>query len=372
MIPSPNAASVPTNAAVLEAADLLKRAKKPVIVAGLGTSRDKVSKEVTAFSEMHNIPVVTSFMAKGVISDKSDLSLGTIGFFINDHIDAYMEDVDVVLAVGYDFAEFEPSAINPAGDKTIINLHTFVQETHESFPISSQLIGALGESLNKLSENLKNYKADVVDNTVKQELLEEFNDGESNGEAPLSPVQLVNATRKALPENGKVLIDTGAVKMWMARLFPSYALNSVLINNGLSTMSWALPGTIAAKLLYPETPMLTVMGDGGFLMTIQEIMTAVKNNIPLTILIWGDSGYGLIKWKMDMDLGEHAEVDFKNPDFIKIAEAFGGNGYIVDSRDDLETKLRECLERDEGINIIVAPVDYSKNMDLTEKLENQK
>lgn len=371
VISSPNAASIPTDAVIQNAAELLKKAKKPVLVAGLGTSRDKVSKEVTAFAEKHNIPVVTSFMAKGVISDQSDLSLGTIGFFIEDHIDAYMKEVDVVLAVGYDFAEFEPSAINPDRDKTIINLHTFIQETHEHFPIDVQLIGALGASLEKLSENLKDYKAESVKNTVKQKLREELNEGESDGVAPLSPVQMVHATRKALPEEGKVLIDTGAVKMWMARLFPSYALNSVLINNGLSTMSWALPGTIAAKLLYPETPMLTVVGDGSFLMTMQEIATAVKNDIPLTILIWDDSGYGLIKWKMDMELGEHAEVDFKNPDFIKMAEAYGGNGYVVDSRDDLENKLRECLEKDEGIHIIVAPVDYSKNMDLTEKLGNQ-
>ena len=370
VIASPNVQSVPAVLAVEDAASLLKHAKKPVILAGLGASREKISAEVTHFAEAHQIPVVTSFMAKGVLSDKSDLSLGTIGFFIDDYIDSYMEDVDVVLAVGYDFSEFEPSAINPNKDKKIINLHTFIQETHENFSIEAQLIGDLKKSLNKLSHYLGDYKLESEANPVKDKLLKEFNEGQREGEVPLSPNQIVHATRKALPEKGKVLIDTGAVKMWMARLFPSFELNSVLINNGLSSMSWALPGTIAAKLLYPKIPMLTVMGDGSFLMTIQEIATAVRYDIPLTILIWDDSGYGLIKWKMDMDLGEHAKVDFDNPDFIKIAESFSGNGYVVSSREDLEQKLKETLEKDEGINIIVAPVDYSENMDLTKSLED--
>lgn len=369
VIPSPNPVSVPIDSEMKEAVNDLKNAKKPVLLAGLGVSRENLSKEITQFSQSHHIPVMTSFMAKGALSDHSKLSLGTVGFFIEDYIDDYLEDVDLILAVGYDFSEFEPSAINPNKDKKIINLHTFPQETHEHYPMASQLVGNLRETLDKLSNDLGDYVFETHTNPVSEGLLEEFNEGEKDGEVPLSPNQIVHATRQALPEEGKVLVDTGAVKMWMARLFPTFELNSVLINNGLSSMSWALPGTIAAKLLFPEIPMLTVMGDGSFLMTLQEIATAVKYDIPLTILIWDDSGYGLIKWKMAMDLGQHANVDFDNPDFIKIAESFGGNGYVVDSREDLEQKLSECLKKDEGINLIIAPVDYSENMDLTNNLK---
>lgn len=287
VVPSPTPVSVPIDSEIKTAGELLKNAKKPILLAGLGVSREKLSKEIAHFSEKHQIPVVTSFMAKGAISDASDLSLGTVGFFIEDHIDAYLEEVDLILAVGYDFSEFEPSAINPNKEKKIINLHTFIQETHEYYTMDSQLIGNIRETLNKLSNDLGEFAFVNYTNPVKQALLEEFNEGEKNGEVPLSPNQIVHATRKSLPENGKVLVDTGAVKMWMARLFPTVELNSVLINNGLSSMSWALPGTIAAKLLYPNTPMLTVMGDGSFLMTLQEIATAVKYDIPLTILILG-------------------------------------------------------------------------------------
>ena len=367
----PNPQIEPTDEVISEAKNLLKNAKKPLILAGLGVSRENISSEIRQFSEKHHIPVTTTFMAKGTVSDKSDLSLGVVGFFVDDHINSYLKDVDVILAIGYDFAEFDPSVINPDRDKKIINMHTFVQETHKNFSMETKLIGNLANSIKKLSDALENYQAEPKDNSVRQKLINEFDQGEQDGEVALSPVQIVHATRKALPKEGKVLIDTGAVKMWMARLFPAYELNTVLINNALSSMSWAIPGTIAAKLLHPDIPMLTVVGDGAFHMSSAEIATAKKNNIPLTILIWDDSGFGLIKWKMDMELNEHSNVDFDNPDFIKIAEAYGGNGYVVKSRDDLEETLKSCLEKDQGINIIVAPVDYQDNMKLTEQLNQQ-
>lgn len=370
VLESTNHAIVPNEEVILEAAELLKKVENPIILAGLGVSREDVSVELREFSEKHQIPVATSFMAKGVIPDTSELSLGVVGFFVEDYIDNYIEDVDLILTVGYDFSEFDPEAINPNSDKKIINLHTFSQETHEHFPVTTQLIGKLSDSLGNLSTTLNDFQASSAENTVRPKLENEFNQGHQNEKVPLKPAQIIHATRKALPENGQVFVDTGAVKMWMARLFPAYDLNTVLINNALSSMSWAIPGTIAAKLLEPEKPMLTVVGDGAFHMSTQEILTAKRYGIPLTILIWDDSGYGLIKWKMEMDLDESSEVDFDNPDFIKIAESYGGNGYIVESRDELEETLKSCLEKDEGINIIVAPVDYEENMKLTEKLEN--
>ena len=367
----PNPQIEPTDEVILEATNLLKNAKKPLILAGLGVSRENISSEIRQFSEKHQIPVTTTFMAKGTVSDTSELSLGVVGFFVDDHINSYLKDVDVILAIGYDFAEFDPSVINPDRDKKIINMHTFVQETHKNFSMETKLIGNLANSIKKLSDGLEDYQTESIDNSVRQKLIEEFDQGEQGGDVSLTPVQIVHATRKALPKEGKVLIDTGAVKMWMARLFPAYELNTVLINNALSSMSWAIPGTIAAKLLHPDIPMLTVVGDGAFHMSSAEIATAKKNNIPLTILIWDDSVFGLIKWKMDMELNEHSNVDFDNPDFIKIAEAYGGRGYVVKSRDDLEETLRNCLEKDQGINIIVAPVDYQDNMKLTEQLNQQ-
>jgi acetolactate synthase-1/2/3 large subunit len=164
-----------------------------------------------------------------------------------------------------------------------------------------------------------------------------------------------------------VLADTGALKMWMARLYPAYAPLTCLISNGLSTMAFALPGALGAKLAKPEAKVLAVMGDGSFLMNSQEIETAVREKIPLVVLIWVDNAYGLIKWKMDLELGHHRDVDFGNPDFVKYAESFGAKGYQIKAAADLLPTLRKALAED-GVSIIACPVDYSENIKLTDKL----
>jgi acetolactate synthase I/II/III large subunit len=164
-----------------------------------------------------------------------------------------------------------------------------------------------------------------------------------------------------------VLVDTGATKMWMARLYPTYEANTCLVSNGLSTMSFALPGALGVKLAKPESKVLAVAGDGAFLMNSQEIETAVRERIPLVVLIWEDGGYGLIEWKMDLELGEHHYVKFGNPDIVKYAESFGAKGYRINSADELLPTLRAALA-DDGVSLICCPVDYSENLRLTDRL----
>jgi len=371
VISNPREDSIPTEQKLAEAAALIKEAEQPIILIGLGAVRDQADQAVRNFVEKYDVPAATTFMAKGVISDKTEQSLGTVGFFVDDYSNQMFYESDLIISIGYEFSEFGAEKINPEGDKRIIHIHNFNQDTDKNYSVSVNLIGSIQKSVDLLSEKLSGYHSPAYKNQVKIKLKEEYEEGKQNSAAPLSPVQIVHATRQALGGGGRALVDTGAVKMWMARLFPTYRANSVLINNGLSTMAWTIPGTIAAKLAYPEIPILTVTGDGSFLMGHQEIITAKRYNIPLTILIWDDSGYGLIKWKMDMSLDQHSEVDFKNPDFIKLAESYGGTGYVAEDRDDLEKTLADCLEADDGINVIVAPVDYSANMELTNHLQKE-
>ena len=109
------------------------------------------------------------------------------------------------------------------------------------------------------------------------------------------------------------------------------------------------------------------MGDGAFLINSQEIETAVRERIPLVVLIWEDSGYGLIEWKMDIELGDHYFVKFDNPDVVAYAESFGANGYRINSADELLPTLKAALDRD-GVSVIACPVDYSENLRLTDRL----
>ena len=178
---------------------------------------------------------------------------------------------------------------------------------------------------------------------------------------------MVSDTRAALGRSDIVLADTGAVKMWMARLYPTYEPNTCLTSNGLSTMAFALPGGIGAKLAAPGRRVLAAVGDGAFLMHSQEIETALRERIPLVVLIWQDDAYGLIKWKMDLELGHDVATGFGNPDFVAYAESFGARGYRVSSAGDLLPVLTEALALD-TVSVIACPVDYSENLRLTDTL----
>jgi acetolactate synthase-1/2/3 large subunit len=164
-----------------------------------------------------------------------------------------------------------------------------------------------------------------------------------------------------------VLCDTGAVKMWMARLYPTYRPNTCLISNGLATMAFSLPGAFAAKLVHPERKVLAAMGDGAFLMSAAEIETAVREQVPFVILVWVDGGYGLIGWKQDIHFGRQAAVSFGNPDFVQLAESFGARGYRIGAADELLPTLRKALD-DDVVSVIACPVDYRENARLIERL----
>jgi acetolactate synthase-1/2/3 large subunit len=174
-------------------------------------------------------------------------------------------------------------------------------------------------------------------------------------------------TRAALRREDIVLVDTGALKMWMARLYPTYEPNTCLISNGLSTMAWTVPGAIGAKIARPDCRVLVAAGDGAFLMNSQEIETALRLGLAFVILIWVDDAYGLIGWKMDLELGRHVEVSFSNPDFVAYAESFGAAGYRITAAADLLPTLRTALAAD-TVSVIACPVDYSANLELIETL----
>jgi acetolactate synthase-1/2/3 large subunit len=173
--------------------------------------------------------------------------------------------------------------------------------------------------------------------------------------------------RAALDDTDIVLADTGAIKMWMARLYPTHRPNTCLVSNALSTMGFALPGALGAKLARPSAKVLAVMGDGSFLMNSQELETAVRERIALVALVWVDESYGLIRWKMELELGRSSHVAFTNPDLPAYAASFGARGYAIRSAGDLLPTLRTALA-DDAVSVIACPIDYSENTRLTDAL----
>jgi acetolactate synthase-1/2/3 large subunit len=361
-------AEAPSPGQVQRAVEILRNAKRPVVLAGHGAARGDATAALVRFSDELGVQVANTFHGKGVMPDDHPNSIGTLGFMRRDYVNFGFETADVVIAVGYELQEFDPVRINPAGDKKIIHIHRFPAEVDVHYPVSVGIIGDISESLNALTAALAGHRFDYDDTAPGSGLLaDEFARGQQDSRFPLAPQRIVADTRAALGRSDVVLVDTGATKMWMARLYPTYERNTCLISNGLSTMAFALPGAIGVKIAKPDVKVLAVAGDGAFLMNSQEIETAVREQIPLVVLIWEDGGYGLIEWKMDLELGEHHYVSFTNPDVVKFADSFGAKGYRITEADQLLPTLKTALA-DDGVSLIACPVDYSENLRLTDTL----
>jgi len=357
----------PSEDQVHRAAHVLEAARYPVVLAGPGVERDGAMEQLILFSERLNLPVATTFLGKGVFPDDHPNALGTIGFMVKDYANFGFDRADVVVAVGYDLVEYAPSRWNPDRDKRIVHIHRTVAEVDAHYTLAVGLQGSIGEALDAIgrSSYIHGIRGDVP--PVRGLVREELERGGADDSFPVKPQRLVSDIRAAMGHDDIVLCDTGAAKMWMARLYPTYRPNTCLISNGLATMAFSLPGALAAKLVRPERKVLSVVGDGAFLMSAAELETAVRERLAFVVLVWVDGGYGLIGWKQDLHFGRRSAVSFGNPDFVKLAESFGARGYEIASAGELLPTLRKALD-DEVVSVIACPVDYSENGRLIERL----
>jgi acetolactate synthase I/II/III large subunit len=357
----------PSPSQIGRAAAILDASQRPIILAGHGAARSGATDPLRRFSEQLGVPVATTFHGKGVLPDDHPQSLGAVGFMSHDYVNFGFDDADVIVSVGYELQEFDPVRINPAGDKRIIHLSRFPAEVDAHYVVEVGIQADIGSTLAALCETTRRFDQGARGTKIRQLLADELAVGAADDSFPLKPQRVVADVRAALGRSDIVLADTGAVKMWMARLYPTYEPNTCLISNGLSTMAFAVPGAIGAKLAMPDRKVVAAVGDGAFLMNSQEIETALRERIPFVILIWEDGAYGLIGWKMDLELGHHVEVAFSNPDFVTYAESFGARGYRVGAAGDLLPVLKEALRAD-TVSVITCPVDYTENLRLTAAL----
>ncbi len=358
----------PSAGQVERAAALLRAAQAPVVLAGHGAARAGAGDALRRFADALGVPVATTFHGKGVFPDDHPLALGAVGFMRRDYVNFGFDRADVIVAVGYELQEFDPVRINPRGDTKIIHIHRFPAEVDAHYDVAVGLHSDIGHSLDALASAIgRPLPVRPGGDRIRALLAGELARGQADDRFPLAPARIVADTRAALGRADIVLVDTGALKMWMARLYPTYEPNTCLISNGLSTMAWTVPGAIGAKIARPDSRVLVATGDGAFLMNSQEIETAVRLGLPFVILIWVDDAYGLISWKMDLEIGHNVDTTFANPDFVTYAESFGAAGYRISSAGELLPVLRKALAAD-TVSVIACPVDYSANLELIESL----
>lgn len=359
---------VPPAEKISQAAALISNASYPLVMAGNGVVRANASDALIDFAEKLNIPVATTFMAKGSIPFSHELSLGTVGLQSHDYVACGFDRADVVICIGYDMIEYHPHLWNQEKTSKIIHIDMSAAEVDEHYILECGVVGDIGSALTAIAAEARpqsESKAQVLRETIVQEL----NAHEHDDAFPLVPQRIILDLRKALQPDDIVVSDVGAHKMWMARMYQAERPNTCIISNGFASMGIGLPGAIAAKLAYPDRTALTVTGDAGFLMNSQEIETALRIGVAIVILVWNDSKYGLIKWHQDRRFGRETQIEFDNPDFVMYAESFGAKGYRVESASDLLPTIQKAIA-DDTVVLIDCPVDYSENMKLTEKLGN--
>jgi len=345
---------------------LLNAARHPIVIAGNGVIRSGASDALRRFAERLAIPVAHTFMGKGTLPDSHPLSLMSVGLPSRDYVTFGLERADLVITVGYDQVEYPPRFWNPNRDKRILHIDQSPADVDAAYIVSVGVQGDLALSLDLLAERAST-KQDAGLLPLREALLDEIEAGRASRAYPLLPQTIVATAREALGPDDLVICDVGAHKVWMARLYQTERPNTCVISNGFASMGIAVPGAVAAKLLYPDRNVLAVTGDGGFMMNSQELETACRVGTPFVTLIFNDGGYGLIQWKQLRQLGRTTSVSFSNPDFVKYAESFGAKGYRVTSADELLPLLKEALAQPVPA-VIDCPVDYRENLTLTERL----
>ncbi len=351
---------------VEQAALLISEASKPMILAGNGVVRAHAWPQLNDFAEKLNIPVANTFMAKGVIPFRHRCALGSAGLQANDYTSCGFDRADVIICVGYDVVEYHPYLWHPTRDRKIIHIDNLPAEVDAHYPVAVGVTGDIRHSLARIADQARPHEGNHI-RPLRERLVEEMNQHCDDTGFPVKPQKIIWDLRTAMGLEDIVVCDVGAHKMWMARMFRCEYPNTCIISNGFASMGIAVPGAIAAKLAYPERNVVAVTGDAGFMMNSQEIETAIRYRLPVVILIWSDSSYGLIECKQMNEFKRSSNVHFDNPDFVKYAEAFGAKGYRVESAGDLPTILEEALAND-TVSIIDCPVDYRENIKLMEQM----
>jgi acetolactate synthase-1/2/3 large subunit len=352
--------------------EILRNARRPVILAGNGCIRHRASSELRRFCEATGIGVINTFMAKGCVDMDADYCLYTIGLQARDVIACALDAADLVITMGYDMVEYPPALWNAKRNKRIIHADFLPAEIDECYHPELELIGDLAHTLATLNADI-DAKCAVVRDLSQQARTRSHMQRELNAHADddtrglIRPQKVLCDVRQAMGSEDILLSDVGAHKMWIARHYQCHEPNTCLIPNGFCSMGFALPGAIAASLVHPQRRILSICGDAGFLMNVQEMETAKRLNSNIVVMIWEDHAYGLIAWKQQNQFGRHTELGFGNPDWMLLAKSFGWSGYYVENSSELGGTL-EAAFTETGPSLIVLPIDYRENMKLTERL----
>lgn len=359
--------AVPDDKSIIAAMNAIEDAKSPLIAIAAGANRKRIRKQLRNFVATTGIPFVTTQMGKGVEDEGLPEYIGTTALSDGDIVHEATAAADLILLIGHDIAE-KPPALPQRGQR-IIHLNFYTADLDAVYQPEIEVVGDISHALWVMSEKI--HKQSHWDFSLffaaKKKLENNISEHADDPAFPMKPQRFVRELREAMPRDGVLSLDNGMYKLWISRNYPAYEQNTVLLDNAFATMGAGLGAGMAAKLIQPDTKVAVIAGDGGFLMNVADLETAVRLKLDITIVIIEDKGYGMIKWKQhDMMLPEYG-LSFENPDFVMLAESFGAHGHRVISADDFKPALSRALNA-KGVQVLVLPIDYSENAKVLSKL----
>ena len=347
--------------AIDQAVAMIEAAQQPLLLIGAGANRKATGQALKDFVDKTGIYFFDTQLGKGVIDERHEQFLGTAALSDHDFLHCAIDRADLIINVGHDVIEKPPFFMEIEGKK-VIHVNFFAAHVDDVYFPQLNVVGDISRSVQAITEKIRvsaerdfSYFA-TVKNEVDTRLTKYFEDDRF----PLLPQRLVNIIRGQLSREDIVTLDNGVYKIWFARNYKCHEANTLLLDNALATMGAGLPSAIMAKLLNPDKKVVSVNGDGGFMMNSQELETAVRLNLDLVVIILNDSAYGMIKWKQEGMGFENFGLDYHNPDFVQYAESFGAAGHRAESAADFQNILIESFDAG-GVHVIDLPVDYSLN-----------
>ncbi|HCX2152511.1 acetolactate synthase AlsS [Staphylococcus aureus] len=360
---------VPSEQDINDVIEAIKNASFPVLLAGMRSSSAEETNAIRKLVERTNLPVVETFQGAGVISrELENHFFGRVGLFRNQVGDELLRKSDLVVTIGYDPIEYEASNWNKELDTQIINIDEVQAEITNYMQPKKELIGNIAKTIEMISDKvdepfINQQHLDELEQ-LRAHIDEETGIKATHEEGILHPVEIIESMQKVLTDETTVTVDVGSHYIWMARNFRSYNPRHLLFSNGMQTLGVALPWAISAALVRPNTQVVSVAGDGGFLFSSQDLETAVRKNLNIIQLIWNDGKYNMVEFQEEMKYKRSSGVDFGPVDFVKYAESFGAKGLRVTNQEELEAAIKEGYETD-GPVLIDIPVNYKDNIKLS-------
>jgi acetolactate synthase-1/2/3 large subunit len=342
------------------AADMILRAKRPLVMLGAGSSRPRLVEPLSDFVRRTRLPFFNTQMGKGSVTGGSNLYMGTAALSEGDYVHKAVDRADLLIAIGHDTVEKPPFFMGPKGPQVIHVGFTPANVEQVFFP-HAEVVGDVGPSMTLLADRLAGkLTIDPAFMGLRADILARIRDRADEDRFPMTPQRIVRDVRKVMPEDGIVCLDNGMYKIWFARNYRTHVANTLLLDNALATMGAGLPSAMMAAMLYPKRRVLAVCGDGGFMMNSQEMETAVRLGLNLVVLILEDGAYGMIRWKQAVDKFPDWGLTFGNPDFVKYAQSYGAHGWRIEKTADLVSTLNDAFN-DGGVHLVTLPIDYVEN-----------